>query len=422
MKRAAFSGSALVMLVAAAAALFALSLMLDGRQSSGVSGGDKARPGTFSTSAVGYAGLYAALEKTGWRVGRLTGDIPAGPRGRTVIVVAEPDMNRAASREALTADRGATTILVLPKWEVKADPSRSAWIYSAKSAKSDNAVRMLQLAHRGGRIVHQAWPGHWAVNQLGKTPGGDGTVQLIRSDAIQPIVGTPDGILVGEASGRSGRLIILSDPDIMANHGIVKGDNAEFMAALFAFAAGGEQAGTRFLFDETVHGFRASTASPLRLLFGFPYGVLTALAGVAAVVAVLAGVSRFGPALRPRRGIEFGKQRLIENSARLMEHTGHQTAVLRRYIDMETQSVAASLHAPGGMDRRERARWLDRIGRSRKVAVSCETIMDEADRPPAGGADAEAHLLRLARIIHHWKGEMLDGSGRTRAHGPGHQG
>lgn len=421
MKRT-FSGTALVMLIAAATALFALSLMLDGLQSSAVSGGDKAGPGTYSTSAVGYAGLYAALEKTGWRVGRLTGDISAGPRGRTVLVVAEPDMNRAATREALTADRRATIVLVLPKWEVKAHPTRSAWIYSAKPAESENAAEALRLAYRQERIVHQPWPARWTVNQLGIPARGDGTVQLIRSNAIEPIVGTPDGILVGEARGRSGRLIILSDPDIMANHGIVKGQNAEFMAALLAFAAGGESEATRFLFDETVHGFRDSTASPLRLLFSFPYGVLTALAGVAAVVAVLAGVTRFGPAPRPKRGIEFGKRRLIENSARLMEHAGHQAAVLRRYIDMETRSVAASLHAPNGMDTRERARWLDRIGRSRKVAVSCETIMDEANRPPADAADAEAHLLRLARTIHQWKGEMLDGSGQTRAHGPGHQG
>lgn len=424
MSSARFPGSALVMLVAIAAALFVLSLLLGSRETSALSSGDRAGAGTFSTSAIGYAGLYAALEKLGWRVGRITDGVSVRPDERVVVILAEPDLNLAASIEALAASRRHATILVLPKWRGKPDPSRSAWIGEVEPAAVDAAAKTLELAYRKGRVVRQPWPARWAVNRLGKTPGGIGRAQLVRSGAVQPIVGTADEILVGKTYGKSGELFILSDPDVMANHGVMKGENAEFVLALLELAAGGEAAvrNTRFLFDESVHGYRGARFSPLRLIFGFPYAAFTALAFAAAGVALLAGISRFGPAARPKRGIEFGKRRLIDNSARLMRHAGHQTTVLRQYIDMEMHSAAAGLHAPQGLARLELARWLDRIGRARNVAFSCERLLSGADRRPTGNVEAETHLLRLARDMHRWKGEMLDGSGRNRADGGGHQG
>ena len=41
-----------------------------------------------------------------------------------------------------------------------------------------------------------------------------------------PIVSSPEGILLGELGRADGRVLVLADPDILATHGLGKGDNA----------------------------------------------------------------------------------------------------------------------------------------------------------------------------------------------------
>ena len=44
--------------------------------------------------------------------------------------------------------------------------------------------------------------------------------QLIRGDPLVPIVGSADGMLIGEIADRNRKIWVLSDPDVIANHGL----------------------------------------------------------------------------------------------------------------------------------------------------------------------------------------------------------
>ncbi len=198
---------------------------------------------------------------------------------------------------------------------------------------------------------------------------------------------------------------VLSDPDVMANHGIGLGDNAAFMLALFG-AMDRAGAGMPVVFDESVHGYSLRRSSPLRLLFAFPLVVATVLAVLSALLLALAGARRFGSPDRARRRPGFGKESLIDNSARLMAYAGHGRSVLRRYVLMHIHAVAEALHAPAGLGGAELAEWLDRHARSSVPGLSCGAILRRtlSLREDAGGLSG---AMACAEDIHRWRKSVL---------------
>ena len=54
----------------------------------------------------------------------------------------------------------------------------------------------------------------------------------IRSDKIKPLVASGDHILVGEVERRGRRIVVVADPDLLANAGLAKPVNAAFALAL----------------------------------------------------------------------------------------------------------------------------------------------------------------------------------------------
>jgi hypothetical protein len=60
--------------------------------------------------------------------------------------------------------------------------------------------------------------------------------------------------------------------------------------------------------------------------------------------------------------------------------------------------------------------WLQRVGLARGVSIDCEAVLRQAAGAPpnlAGLPGREGSgLVRLARDIHRWKGEIVDGRSR----------
>jgi hypothetical protein len=184
------------------------------------------------------------------------------------------------------------------------------------------------------------------------------------------------------------------------------------MDALRASDDGGGPA--PIVFDETVHGFKAPDWSPTQLLFRLPFAAVTMLVLASALIMLLAGCGRFGAARAAARPLAFGKAGLIANGARLLEHAGHQGVTLKSYIRMAIYSSALALHAPGSLKDRALMQWLDRLGRARRVGISCAEIVDEMSAIHDGGGAGNARLFKCARLIYIWKGEILNGSGTGR--------
>ena len=412
MSVAPFSRSALLVLFSCAFLLFALSVLLPAYDTAprAVSA---SMTNSYNASAVGHAVLYEMLRRLDFPLSRRLGGQPV-PRGRgALLVLAEPD-------SGMLAESGAELLsspcrrLILPKWRGVEDEKHPGRIAEAEPLPVETAARTyLTFADGAGTVVRTLWPSAWAVNELGVTPAGGEVIQLVRSAKMRPVVGTKAGMLVGELREGESRVWVLSDPDVLSNHGLVRGDNAAFVIALLA-AIRGEgpgRAGGPVVFDESLHGFRQPEETSLRLLFSFPFSLVVLLICASGALLALAGARRFGVPQRAIPAGSSGTEELIANSARMLDYAGYQDMTLRRYARMTLRAAGHALHAPPGLDERALAVWLDRIGRARGVEASCAEMLSEIDRTPSGGRRALERLFTLAGNMHQWKEEMLHDAG-----------
>ena len=103
--------------------------------------------------------------------------------------------------------------------------------------------------------------------------------------------------------------------------------------------------------------------------------------------------------------------------AKMIEFTGHQQVMIVRYIQETVRDVARQLHAPRGLSGEGLMAWLQRLGTARGSEVDCGAIARRASELGRGRRRDLAPLVRLARDIHRWKGEVLDGRARhSRSH------
>jgi hypothetical protein len=379
--------------------------------------GDPVGPTTFSRSAIGHAGIADVLRRLGIRVVKSQSDTAAKLGAGSVLVLAEPPSSipQAARRVMLSAR---TTLLVLPKRFGRASRTQPGFVEHVDLVPESTASAVVKVVDPAAEVVRADALGAVSVNRLAVLPQPAGPVQLLRSAKLRPVVATANGMLVGELSESGGarprRVWVLSDPDLIANHGIAEPANAAFAVALFDALRGNDG---NVVFDETIHGFAVvHSDNPLRFLFQFPFSI-TAVLGVIALALVLwAGSARFGTPLKPAPALRFGKQDLIENTARLMEFAGHQRIMTLRYTEAVLRELGGRLHAPRGLSNEALATWLARIGSARGVAPQTAAVLDRLDG--LSGARDLRSLAAVARDLHRFKGEIIDGaSGHPRPHG-----
>ncbi|MDR1966327.1 MAG: hypothetical protein LBQ36_06420 [Synergistaceae bacterium] len=416
MKGQIFSRSAVALLLSGAIFLFALSVLLSAKTHAPVSGLG-AGPGAYSKSAVGCAGFYSLLRRSG---------IPASASSRNslsdagaggTIIIAEPNLAYARKVEDLLED-APRALVVLPKWRWVRDGKRPSWISEAELLGTYEPIATLSLISNRGGVFRKEWPLDWPANELGINPSGSGVAQLIAPEGMKTIVGDGEGALVAEITRSGKKIWILSDPDVMSNHGIMRENNADFMlrvvSALRSWESGGGS--SPVVFDETLHGFMAPADSPVKLLFMFPFWAVTLLTCCSASILAMAGAGRFGAPIARKPELDFGKSSLIANSAALLDYGGHHAQVMDRYVSMTIRSVGRALHAPPGQDEAALAAWLDRIGNERGVSVSCAAILRAKNTPEASEKRRLDRLHGAARDIHRWKGEIANGPAIHRGH------
>ncbi|MDR1471948.1 MAG: hypothetical protein LBS75_05440 [Synergistaceae bacterium] len=419
MREALFSRRAVSFLAAWVAALFAIAVMLGVRETPPVLA-DSSGAGTYSISAVGCAGFYDLLQRLDFPVERGASDAASAAGDDGTLIVVEPGIQYLADGSAEDMDSATRVLIVLPKRNWSGDPKRSGWV-SQTWLKSEMSVErtLWAVTNETLDVVRKEWPDEWPVNEIGREPSGAGSVQLVSSKGVRAIVGGGDGALLCELPDASRKIWVLSDPDVLANHGIVRGENARFMLEVVDRLSMWENDDpcASIVFAESVHGFGAPSGGALGdgrvtlagLLLRFPFAVVTALICCSAALAVMAGASRFG-APRPRGpALDFGKSHLISNSARLLDYGGHHAAVIGRYVRMAMRAAASGLHAPEDMDERAAAEWLDRIGLSRGTELSCASILRELYEAEAHDRENLPRLFEIAQRISRWKGEILVG-------------
>jgi hypothetical protein len=235
----------------------------------------------------------------------------------------------------------------------------------------------------------------------------------MRSNALRPIVAGAAGILVGELN-RNRSVWVLADPDVIANHGIGEGDNAALALAIIDRLRGRNGP---VVFDETVHGYLAQPTNPLALLVQFPFVIATIQVLAALGLLLWATVARFGAPQSAPPPLSAGRQGLLQNVAQLIAFAGHQQVMVRRYVQETVRDAARQLHAPPGLSGPTLAAWLTRVGEARGVSVDCAAVIGEVESLTDTRRADLTPLVRIARDIHRWKREIIDGRARhTRGH------
>jgi hypothetical protein len=401
-----FSGRMLVGWTAAAVVTFAASLFFMGREDNAKSGSDAVGPSTFSRSAIGHAGFAETLRALGLTVvkSQYNSREKLGEGG--LLVIAEPSGALGAQKGLATLLEAKTVMLVLPKWRGTPSDKHAGWIGYAELVPELAADQILNLAVAQAEIARLTTAGTWSKNELGHEPSLVSPVQVIRGGQLRPIVADGDDVLVGELADRGRKLWILADPDAIENHGIGEGDNAAFAVALVNALRGGEGG---VIFDETVHGYVARPANPLRLMFQFPFIVVT-LQGLMAIALLLwATLGRFGAPETAPPVLSAGKQGLVENAAKLLGFAGYHRRMVRRYVQSTLRDVARQLHAPRDLSESALLDWLQRVGRARDADIDCVALYRQTESVVESRGGGIAGLIPIARDIHNWKREILDG-------------
>jgi len=404
MSEPVFSRRLLIGWIAGAVAVFAVSLYFMGGAELGAP--ESAGPNTFSPSAIGHKGIADVLQQLGLPVVKSRSNSLDKLSPGSVLVIAEPQRT-AQSEEAIRALLKAKTILlVLPKWIGVPSEQRIGWLREVGEGPTLEAQWGLGLVAPRGEIVRERGSVAWTTNTLQITPSPDAPVQLVRGDRLRPIVGAMQGMLVGEIADRDRKVWVLADPDIISNHGLARVGNAALAVALIKALR--SESGS-VVFDETVHGLVVRTASPFLLPFRFPFAVATVQVLIAIALLLWATLGRFGAPQTAPPALSAGREGLLQNMAKLVEFTGHQDVMVKRYVQETVRDVAAQLHAPRELAGAGLLAWLERVGLARGVRIDCADLLRQAAQAGRGRRRNPSSLVRLARDIHRWKGEIVDG-------------
>jgi len=423
-----FSRRALFWVIGVGVASFVLAIVLaifmDDPDGTPTAGND-----SYSRSALGHKGFVELLEDYDIRVvrSRHTSGTRAGDHA--LLLVAEPRLGTDEQKEKLghMLEAARHAVLVLPKRAGYPDPQKRAWIDESELRPQSDASDVLAAAGITGNLVR---PDH---SQSFTSPLGEGlpsapelhnpqVVAYGEGQSVFPLVESEAGVLVArvhildDPDDEEGRdLIVIADPDLIANHGLGDGDNAAIALAALEKV---RPAGAVVVVDETMHG-HVATPSLWRELFSFPLSLATTTVLMALVLLLWSAMGRFGKPLPPERALAAGKRSLIDNTAELTRYGGHAAHALERYLHATVQDVARASHAPAHLGPAELREWLLRAARARHVGldlVALEREVAEIAGPAAKGPRLAARALATAGRIHRWRQEMTNGSaGHSRA-------
>jgi hypothetical protein len=323
-------------------------------------------------SAVGFDGLEYWLKSQshaaqsfagGWPLNRDTVGLLIQP-----VYDAHPDAERSAAKTKdellLQSDEfdqqidvirdkalSVPSLVILPKWR--------------------SGMRLTGLAHpflivRGSdtqKVLHQVVGPEVGPLSFARTPFSEFSLaldqnlvariyaaQTFEGRGCEPVLGRPGAMLLGACplSGGGEKIYVLSDPDLLNNHGLILGDNARIAARLLPELAGEH----RIIIDYSDENWltepeqvieRERTWDDLKRLFEPPFLALWAGAGLLLALAIWRGGIRSGPVAHPQTGLGTGKRTANRVRARLMRLTDQDGALLSDFIDTRLRARAAKV-------------------------------------------------------------------------------
>ncbi len=436
-KDALFSRRVAIAVAVAAALSFIVSLVQMGL-SDDVRQSLASAPSGFSMSAIGHCATVDFLRASGMNVRLKRTRRLARTNSATAVVVAEPDFDGAGDlkidfspfepesgrqepidrREVAqtmfdqSVDDGSPFVLVLPKWRARPVRKREGlWVHVATLVPQGEVAKSLDVFGVVGDSVAMVrrQTGSIPKTLSMKTPDGDRDIelmspQLLNSDAdVAPVVAGPDGILIGKVGAQwDAPLYVISDPDLLNNHGLSKADNA----GVFLRFLESELKVRSVIWDEVTHGLQQET--PFLAEFVRRPLVYASLHGLFLFALIVWAASvRFGKPLPAPPRLAADKSSLIENTAQLLSHRGRFARSAGRYFDDVVAEVAHSYHLSPDVNLLDE---LQRLTKQRRLEIVLADLKQDLKPDWAGRSRSASHLLSAARELHRWREGMLHGS------------
>ncbi|MBB6221032.1 hypothetical protein [Rhizobium leguminosarum] len=204
----------------------------------------------------------------------------------------------------------------------------------------------------------------------------------------EEIVGMPLGALLLRCEDNP-EVYLLSDPDLLNNHGLALADNAGFAVSLVQFLRGSAEtrpvyldtAGRPLDNETTVDEGKSyeRSASDLQRFFAYPLSVIWGTLLVVAAICFWRGAYRFGPPLREASAnIELSKTAAIDATARLLRLSGNDGRMAGQFVLHLLADKAQLLFGSGAGNQAGIARLFQRLARQDKAAAQALHAAAEA--------------------------------------------
>lgn len=240
------------------------------------------------------------------------------------------------------------TLVILPKWGdavLKDGIARSGAL--AATASINAPLRRMDLTGlRVRRLGAQFTDVQIALPASEKLTASLYRAQLFDRRSIPPqcveLAGAPAGALLIRCEDET-RFHLLSDPDLLNNHGLAQGRNADAALALIRYLRGSIEVRPVYIdTDAKLLGDSTATdegrdyersAGDLARLFDWPLSAIWAVMLVTTLVCLWSGSIRFGP---PRRSdgdhIALAKTAAIDATARLLRLSGNDGRMAAQFV------------------------------------------------------------------------------------------
>ncbi len=264
------------------------------------------------------------------------------------------------------------TLIILPKWRgsvLDDGIARESGLVPFSDINNE-----LNKADLSNLYLTRLGPGFEEAEQTVQ-PGDPQKIRLYRAqvfdrstipDRCEEIAGIDAGALLLQCEDDH-MVYVLSDPDLMNNHGLALGDNAAFALSLVRKLRGADATKPVYLdtsgklldgeapVDEG-RTYERST-SDLARLFAYPLSIVWGAILLVAAMCFWRGAYRFGPALaETAANIEISKTAAIEATARLLRLSGNDGRMAAQFVQHLLADRAALHFGPGsrnqaGIDR-----------------------------------------------------------------------
>lgn len=323
-------------------------------------------------SPSGLDGLQRWLATDGHPVRSFTGGWASEPAkiGLRILPIYDSDLNtvRAAptSKEELLAQMDeydvsesllrqkaqiVQTLLVLPKWRsgMRLTGLGHPALLIPEGRASTGLQQVLDGPKQNVRYLRQPFTDFPVTTNGQSRTARLYVAQVFDGAGCTPLIGRVSEMVLGRCKlpdAPNDEVLVLSDPDLLNNHGLRLGDNAHIVKDILLDLAGEktvmiDYSTSIWLFENFQGETRERTWSDLARFFAYPFSVLWGSAALLMVLTLWRAGLRFGPVTQAARGLGASKQTANTARARLMRLTGQDGALLGDYAKTRLVAFAA---------------------------------------------------------------------------------